>query len=178
MTGKYDFPTVGYYRFATLQDDLNRVLNQLETMVLEDRLEVLENDSDGLPTDSQQTEMEAIRSKLYSSNYRPEYPAASREAHAEAIVINARIATANEAVAKWHIPSAVTACEYSAHQINAAIDSMVSERQHIDVCQYDEYDETFRVVSLGYEFKSAGHDWYKWAKATALRLWESGYIIA
>lgn len=64
-----------------------------------------------------------------------------------------------------------------AHEINNAIDDMISERQFVDTCQYDDREETFRLVSLGSEFKKAGKDWYRWAKATAIRLWESGHIV-
>ncbi|MGV0087402.1 hypothetical protein EEAAV_26550 (plasmid) [Rahnella aceris] len=177
LTGKYDFPTTGYCRFNVLQADLNRVLNQLETIMLEDRLVVLENDSEGLPTDVQQAEMEQIRMKLFPSSYQPEQPTTSEEAYAEAMVINARINATKAAMSQWEGLSPIMASEYAAHQINTAIDSMVSERQFIDVCQYDEHDESFRLVSLGSEFKKEENDWYRWAKATAIRLWEAGFTV-
>lgn len=33
------------------------------------------------------------------------------------------------------------------------------------------------LVRLGHQYKEAGKDWYRWAKATAIRLWESGHIV-
>jgi len=177
LTGKYDFPRIGYNRFSVLLADLNRVLSQLETLTLKDRLEVLENNSDGLSKDTQPAEMEAIPSQLFPAGVRPEYPTISQEAFAEAIITNARTDATTDAIAQWHASDPVTACEHAAHLINDAIDCMVSERQHIDVCQYEDHEETFRLVSLGYEYKNAGHEWYRWAKATAIRLWEKGYVV-
>lgn len=61
-------------------------------------------------------------------------------------------------------------------EINAAIDTMITDRQaiadrqkhHVDVLQ-----ETWDLVRLGHQYNEAGKDWYRWAKATAIRLWES-----
>ncbi|EJD6659778.1 hypothetical protein M0K31_RS21765 [Enterobacter cloacae] len=61
-------------------------------------------------------------------------------------------------------------------EINEAIETMIADRQaiaerqrhHLDVLQ-----ETWDLVRLGHQYKDAGKDWYRWAKATAISLWES-----
>lgn len=58
-------------------------------------------------------------------------------------------------------------------EINAAIDSMIAARQHIANKKTDFSQETWDLVRLGNSYKEAGREWYRWAKATALRLWES-----
>ncbi|WP_331704412.1 hypothetical protein [Enterobacter ludwigii] len=58
-------------------------------------------------------------------------------------------------------------------EINAAIDSMIQARQQIANKEPDFLQETWDLVRLGNSYKEAGREWYRWAKATALRLWES-----
>lgn len=58
-------------------------------------------------------------------------------------------------------------------EINAAIDSMIEARQQIANKEPDFFQETWDLVRLGNSYKEAGREWYRWAKATALRLWES-----
>ncbi|EFI0096856.1 TPA: hypothetical protein ACU8CQ_004645 [Escherichia coli] len=61
-------------------------------------------------------------------------------------------------------------------EINAAIDTMITDRQAIADRQkhyVDVLQETWDLVRLGHQYKEAGKDWYRWAKATAIRLWES-----
>lgn len=58
-------------------------------------------------------------------------------------------------------------------EINAAIDSMIAARQHIANKKTDFSQETWDLVRLGNSYKEAGREWYRWAKATALRLWEN-----
>lgn len=57
-------------------------------------------------------------------------------------------------------------------EINAAIDGMVEDRQKIADKQSDYMQETWDIVRLGNAYKEAGRDWYRWAKTTALSLWE------
>ena len=64
-----------------------------------------------------------------------------------------------------------------ANEINNAINEMISERQSIDAGRNDFLQETWLLVRLGHQYKEAGKDWYRWAKATAIRLWESGHIV-
>ena len=54
---------------------------------------------------------------------------------------------------------------------------MISERQSIDAGRNDFLQETWLLVRLEHQYKEAGKDWYRWAKATAIRLWESGHIV-
>ncbi|CAM6730598.1 MULTISPECIES: hypothetical protein [Enterobacter cloacae complex] len=58
-------------------------------------------------------------------------------------------------------------------EINAAIDNMIAARQHIANKKPDFSQETWDLVRLGNSYKEAGREWYRWAKATALRLWEN-----
>lgn len=58
-------------------------------------------------------------------------------------------------------------------EINEAIDSMIAARQHIANKKPDFSQETWDLVRLGNSYKEAGREWYRWAKATALRLWEN-----
>lgn len=58
-------------------------------------------------------------------------------------------------------------------EINTAIDSMIDARQQIANKEPDFLQETWDLVRLGNSYKEAGREWYRWAKATALRLWES-----
>ena len=58
-------------------------------------------------------------------------------------------------------------------EINTAIDSMIEARQQIANKEPDFLQETWDLVRLGNSYKEAGREWYRWAKATALRLWES-----
>lgn len=58
-------------------------------------------------------------------------------------------------------------------EINAAIDNMIQARQQIANKEPDFLQETWDLVRLGNSYKEAGREWYRWAKATALRLWES-----
>lgn len=55
-------------------------------------------------------------------------------------------------------------------EINEAIDSMIAARQHIANKKPDLSQETWDLVRLGNSYKEAGREWYRWAKATALRL--------
>ncbi|HBV6392417.1 TPA: hypothetical protein ACGB3K_005151 [Klebsiella aerogenes] len=63
-------------------------------------------------------------------------------------------------------------------EINEAIDTMISGRQSIFERRGDVLQETWDLVRLGHQYKDAGKVWYRWAKATALRLWENGHIEA
>ena len=56
--------------------------------------------------------------------------------------------------------------------INAAINDMIGERQHISVCDYSSTEEDIRLLSLGDTYKVFG--WHMWAKFTASRLWANG----
>ncbi|RTN93685.1 hypothetical protein EKN76_13705 [Enterobacter bugandensis] len=58
-------------------------------------------------------------------------------------------------------------------EINAAIDSMIEARQQIANKEPDFLQETWDLVRLGNSYKEAGREWYRWVKATALRLWEN-----
>ncbi|WP_062936210.1 hypothetical protein [Enterobacter bugandensis] len=58
-------------------------------------------------------------------------------------------------------------------EINTAIDSMIEARQQIANKEPDFLQEAWDLVRLGNSYKEAGREWYRWAKATALRLWES-----
>lgn len=50
---------------------------------------------------------------------------------------------------------------------------MIAAREHIANKKPDFSQETWDLVRLGNSYKEAGRDWYRWAKATALRLWEN-----
>lgn len=57
-------------------------------------------------------------------------------------------------------------------EINTAIDTMIADRQKIADNKPDVMQETWDIVRLGNAYKEAGRDWYRWAKPTALSLWE------
>jgi len=65
--------------------------------------------------------------------------------------------------------------------INAEINRMVSERQHIDLCGYDDWDEVNRLASWkafnmqADRMEVYGLDLLKWVRRTALTLWENGF---
>ena len=56
--------------------------------------------------------------------------------------------------------------------INAAINDMIGERQHISACDYSSSQEDIRLLSLGSNYKA--FHWHMWAKFTASRLWANG----
>ncbi|ELY3983942.1 hypothetical protein SMY34_002013 [Cronobacter muytjensii] len=58
-------------------------------------------------------------------------------------------------------------------EINEAIDAMIEGRQAIADNKPDAMQETWELVRLGNSYKEAGRDWYRWAKSTAIRLWET-----
>ncbi|MEB4676056.1 hypothetical protein MXL54_14895 [Enterobacteriaceae bacterium G50] len=66
----------------------------------------------------------------------------------------------------------IAAAHAEALEINAAIDNMIACRQTIADKKPDFMQETWELVRLGNEYKEAGRKWYKWAKSTALKLWE------
>ena len=65
--------------------------------------------------------------------------------------------------------------------INDEINNLVSERQHIDLCGYNEWEEMNRLASWKAFYMQAdrvevyGLDLLKWVRRTALTLWENGY---
>lgn len=65
--------------------------------------------------------------------------------------------------------------------INAEINRMVLERQHIDLCGYDDRTEMNRLASWKAFYMQAdrmevyGLDLLKWLRRTALTLWENGF---
>lgn len=60
-------------------------------------------------------------------------------------------------------------------ELNAAIDDMIAGRQRIADKKPEFMQEIWDLVRLGCAYKEAGHEWYRWAKATAIRLWEHGF---
>lgn len=105
------------------------------------------------------------------------------EAHAQALEFNAEIdeVKADEQWDEWAnqhdsrktIAQMIESDQTEALEINEAIDSMIAARQHIANKKPDFPQETWDLVRLGNSYKEAGRDWYRWAKATALRLWEN-----
>lgn len=103
--------------------------------------------------------------------------------HAEALEFNAEIdeVKADEQWDEWAnqhdsrktIAQMIESDHTEALEINEAIDSMIAARQHIANKKPDFSQETWDLVRLGNSYKEAGREWYRWAKATALRLWEN-----
>ncbi|NCH88191.1 hypothetical protein EHJ13_12195 [Cronobacter dublinensis] len=95
--------------------------------------------------------------------------------HAEALEINHRRRIAEffggkDCAARRE---ALEAAHAEALEINEAIDAMIEGRQAIADNKPDAMQETWELVRLGNSYKEAGRDWYRWAKSTAIRLWET-----
>ncbi|ELY3536905.1 hypothetical protein SMX48_003374 [Cronobacter sakazakii] len=95
--------------------------------------------------------------------------------HAEALEINDRRRIAEffgdkDCAARRE---ALEAAHGEALEINEAIDAMIEGRQAIADNKPDAMQETWELVRLGNSYKEAGRDWYRWAKSTAIRLWET-----
>ncbi|EOC0350210.1 hypothetical protein ACI0ZS_004386 [Cronobacter turicensis] len=95
--------------------------------------------------------------------------------HAEALEINHRRRIAEFFGGKDHAArrEALEAAHAEALEINEAIDAMIAGRQAIADKKPDSMQETWEIVRLGNAYKEAGRDWYRWAKAAAMNLWEA-----
>lgn len=191
FAGTYGFPVVGYTRKSGIILDLNRVAKQLdriaegchpltnqtfdeahaEALVMNEEITLVRNVE--LMT-AEQAVIDAARETDVE------------KAHTEALEMEAaRNLNARQARFVFHNAAAeraeaIEAAHAEALDINAAIDSMIDEREHVANCSYEGFQEQSRVNQIG-RGEALGiperlGDMFADVRRLAIRLWENGFV--